>query len=197
MLIWAYDKAQRRPETTLPPVWSAATTPTHRRQVGRFGRVQPSKVLRPNLHGAGHEQGRGVEGRSSVARSEASKGRLRAVRRDRTATCTPSGRELAQQRPQKPHDTLPELPSETALGAGRAYAEAPMGSGDGVGRPARVLRSARGRSVSRGFGRDARAHLQPLGKTPTDLTAFRTLVSRLAARGSAGADQLVRMMVEP
>lgn len=196
MIECGYDEARARAEKALPSLRPAVTPETDRRPAGRLGRLQAAALLRPGLHGGGDEQAGGDEGRSPLARSETSEGRLREVRRDRTAARSPSRRELAQQRSAQPYDALPELPSETALGARRAYAEAPMGSGDGSGRPARVLRAHRGGLVARRCRRDARAHLQLVGETPSDLAAYalHTLATRLAARGSAGANRLVRMM---
>lgn len=198
MLECGHDRACQRPKETLPPLRPAIAPQAHRHAVGGSGRVQAQALLRPDVHGGRYEQAGGDKGRASVARSEASKGRLRAVRRDRSATCPPPGRELAQQRSRQPHDALPELPFETALGAGRAHAETPVGSRARPRRPSRVLRSHGAGHVARRCGRDARAHIEPLGKAPSDLAAyaFRTLATRLAARGSAGADQLVRMMWE-
>ncbi len=194
MLVWGYDSEKIRPEAALSLLRTAAAPAHDRGSAGGPGRIHPAQVLRSGMHGPRYEQRRGDQRYLSLARSEASKAKMRGMRCDGATSRSPPRRELAQQRPRQSKDALPELSLEAALGDGRAFAEATVGPRDGVGWPSRPLWAHRGRIVARRCSGDVRAYLQSLGKTPNQIIAFRTLATRLATAGSAGAARLVRGM---
>lgn len=178
MLVWGHDSKKTRPETTLPILRTTPATSHDGRSAGRSGGIRSPQVLRPRLHGIGHEQSRGDEECPSLAGPEASKVCMRRMWSDRTVACPSQRRELAQQRYKQFKNALLELSSKAALVARRTFPKKAMGAGEGIGWPSRLLCPHRSGFVIRGCEGDARAHLQSLGKA----TRLATALSRYRQR---------------
>lgn len=193
MRVLSHAKTKARPETPLRTLRTATATEAYWRAAGRPHCLHATAILRPHVHGCGNAQTRRDERHASVARPETQKIAVRGMRVDGATARSSSGWELAEQRSEQFVDTLLKLPSEIALGQGRACSQETLGAGDGVGWAPRVLQSHRVRVAGKRRRRDARTHFESMGEASRQI-AIRTLAARLAARGSAAAAELLSMM---
>lgn len=185
MITCGYDRKKTRSQKALSQLRPAAEEKEDRRPPRRPWCIQTPPILRPNLYGRRHEQGGGHEGCPSLARSQVPQGSVRGMWRDRPPSYPSPGRELEKQQSRQSKNPMPKLSFASSLVEGRALPQKTMGQGNGFGWALGLLRAYRGRSISRGRIRDARAYFQPVGQA-----SYRGI----AARPSAGATRLVRMM---